>query len=115
TPSPSGRGHILRRLLRRTLTTLWRDDPTRTLSDLPIELVDHTLGHFRQSVRGQDVRTLLVEEEHKFDLLIQRGRKVLSHRRFSGPLTDGDYHYLHDTHGLPRDLVVYLTTESGVG
>ncbi|MGW6619929.1 alanine--tRNA ligase-related protein [Nocardia sp. NPDC055002] len=115
TPSPSGRGHILRRLIRRTLTTVWRDDPTRSLTDLPIELVDHTLGHFRQSVRSQDVRTLLVEEEHKFGLLLQRGRKVLSHRRFSGPLTDSDYHYLHDTHGLPRDLVVYLTTEASVG
>ncbi|MFE1591261.1 alanine--tRNA ligase-related protein [Nocardia sp. NPDC058705] len=113
TPSPSGRGHILRRLIRRTLTTLWRDDPTRTLSDLPIELVEHTLEHFRQSAHPQDVRTVLLDEQRKFDLLLQRGRKVLSHRRFSGSLTDDDYRYLHDTHGLPRDLVVYLIT--GVG
>ncbi|MGW0637645.1 alanine--tRNA ligase-related protein [Nocardia salmonicida] len=115
TPSPSGRGHILRRLLRRTLTTLWRDDRTRTLSDLPIELVEHTLGHFQQSVDPHEVRTVLLDEERKFDLLLHRGRKVLSHRRFTGPLTDADYHYLHDTHGLPRDLVVFLNTEAGVG
>ncbi|WP_433527392.1 alanine--tRNA ligase-related protein [Nocardia pseudovaccinii] len=114
TPSPSGRGHILRRLIRRTLTTLWRDDPTRTLSDLPIELVEHTLGHIRQSVHSHEVRTILLDEERKFDLLLQRGRKVLSHSRFTGPLTDDDYHYLHDTHGLPRDLVMYPNTEAGV-
>ncbi|WP_433726520.1 alanine--tRNA ligase-related protein [Nocardia sp. CA-129566] len=114
TPSPSGRGHVLRRLIRRTLTTLWHDDPTRTLSDLPIELVEHTLGRFRQSVHSHQVRTILLDEERKFDLLLQRGRKVLSHSRFTGPLTDDDYHYLHDTHGLPRDLVMYLNTEAGV-
>ncbi|MEU2258015.1 alanine--tRNA ligase-related protein [Nocardia xishanensis] len=113
TPSPSGRGHVLRRLIRRTLTTLWRDDPTRTLSDLPIDLVEHTLGHFRQSVDSHEVRTTLLDEERKFDLLLQRGRKVLSRNHFTGPLTDGDYHYLHDTHGLPRDLVVYLNTQLG--
>ncbi|WP_433665607.1 hypothetical protein ACQPW1_15030 [Nocardia sp. CA-128927] len=58
------------------------------------------------------MRTTLLDEERKFDLLLQRGRKILSHRRFTEPLTDDDYHYLHDTHGLPRDLVVYLNTEA---
>ncbi|WP_280219117.1 alanine--tRNA ligase-related protein [Nocardia neocaledoniensis] len=114
TPSPSGRGHILRRLLRRSLTTLWRDDPTRTLSDLPLELVDHTLDHFRQTARPDVIRPVLLDEERRFRLLLERGRKVLSHSRFTGPLTDDDYYYLHDTHGLPRDLVVFLTTEAGV-
>ncbi|MFD3745576.1 alanine--tRNA ligase-related protein [Nocardia sp. NPDC058633] len=113
-PSPSGRGHILRRVIRRALTTLWRDDPTRTLADLPIEVVERTLGHFRQSVPAQEVRAILLDEERKFHLLLQGGRKVLSQRRFTGPLTDDDYHYLHDTHGLPRDLVVYLTAEADV-
>ncbi|MFC9438561.1 alanine--tRNA ligase-related protein [Nocardia sp. NPDC057030] len=115
TPSPSGRGYVLRRLVRRTLTTLWRDDPARTLSDLPIELVRHALAHFRQSIDPHEVRTLLLDEEHRFGELLQRGRKVLSRSRFTGPLTDDDYRYLHDTHGLPRDLVVYLNTETGAG
>ncbi|MEU0539434.1 alanine--tRNA ligase-related protein [Nocardia sp. NPDC005978] len=110
-PSPTRRGHILRRLLRRTLTTLWRDDPTRTLSDLPVELIDHTLDHFGQSMRPDDVRTLLLNEERGFELLLRRGRKVLSRGRFGGSLTEDDYRYLHDTHGLPRELVTYLNGE----
>ncbi|MEV6559355.1 alanine--tRNA ligase-related protein [Nocardia sp. NPDC051756] len=114
TPSPSGRGYVLRRLIRRVLTTLWRDDPTRTLSDLPIELVEHTLEHFRQSVDPSEVRTVLLDEERKFDVLLQRGRKILFRSRFTGTLTDDDYRYLHDTHGLPRDLVVYLNAEAGI-
>ncbi|MGV9667701.1 alanine--tRNA ligase-related protein [Nocardia niigatensis] len=110
-PSPNGRGHVLRRLIRRALTTLWRDDPTRTLSDLPIELIDHTLGHFGQPRSPHDVRTVLLDEERMFLRQLDRGRKVLSHRRFGGSLTEGDYRYLHETHGLPRDLVEFLGSE----
>ncbi|MFI1918154.1 MerR family transcriptional regulator [Nocardia sp. NPDC020380] len=105
------RGYVLRRLIRRVLTTLWRDDPTRTLSDLPMELIEHTLGHFRQLRDPYEVRTVLLDEERKFGVLLQRGRQVLSRSRFTGTLSDEDYRYLHDTHGLPRDLVVYLNTE----
>jgi alanyl-tRNA synthetase len=111
-PSTTGRGYVLRRLIRRVLTTLWREDPTRTLSDLPVELIEHTLGHFRQLRHPHEVRTVLLDEERKFALLLQRGRQVLTHRRFTGPLSDSDYRYLHDTHGLPRDLVAYLRTEN---
>jgi alanyl-tRNA synthetase len=110
-PSNTGRGYVLRRVVRRLLTTLRRDDPSRTLSDLPVELLQHTLDHFRQS-RGTDlVRDVLVEEERGFDRLLERGRRLLSGPRYRGPLSEEDYDYLHDTHGLPRDLVVGLRPE----
>ncbi|UGT44664.1 alanine--tRNA ligase-related protein [Nocardia yamanashiensis] len=113
TPSNTGRGYVLRRLIRRALTTLWRDDPTRSLSDLPPELIEHTLEHFRQPRDPQEIRTVLLDEERRFEQLLRRGRQVLTRPRFRGPLSDNDYRYLHDTHGLPRDLVVYLGTEAG--
>ncbi|WP_028799954.1 alanine--tRNA ligase-related protein [Streptomyces sp. 142MFCol3.1] len=107
-PSNTGQGYVLRRLVRRVLTTLWRDDTTRGLGDLPLELVSHTLDHFHQDVEPGHVRRLLLEEERRFGRLLERGRSVLARPRFQRPLGEEDFHYLHDTHGLPRDLVMNL-------
>lgn len=107
-PANTGRGYVLRRLVRRLLTVLWRDDPSRELVDLPGELVRHTLDHFHQDVGPGDVRRVLLDEEQRFRKLLQRGRQVLARPQFQGPLDEEDFHYLHDTHGLPRELVVAL-------
>lgn len=109
-PAGTGRGYVLRRLVRRVLTTLWRDDPSRTLGDLPGEPLRHTLHRFRLPHGPGPVREVLLDEERRFRDLLDRGRRVLGRPQFGGPLTDDDYHYLHDTHGLPRDLVTALRT-----
>ncbi|MCL7459518.1 alanine--tRNA ligase-related protein [Micromonospora sp. MSM11] len=112
-PSNTGRGYVLRRLLRRALTTLWRDEASRTLSDLPTAPVRHTLDTFRQPVTVDEVREVFTGEERRFRELLRRGRPVVLRRRSRGPLTDADYRDLHDTHGLPRDLVDGLLAEAG--
>ncbi|WP_433021757.1 alanine--tRNA ligase-related protein [Kribbella sp. CA-294648] len=104
-PSNTGRGYVLRRLIRRVLTLLWRSDDTRTLSDLPMELFEHTSRHFHQGEVLSLVRRILIDEEIRFSNLLDRGRRILSHERFQKPLDDGDFEYLHETHGLPRELV----------
>ncbi len=109
-PSNSGRGYVLRRLIRRTLTTLWRDGEPRTMADLSPALIDDTLTHFGQN-GGQAVRGVLADEERRFRALLERGRRVLLRWQVGGPLSDEDYRYLHDTHGLPRELVVILLGE----
>ncbi|MFI9116029.1 alanine--tRNA ligase-related protein [Streptomyces venezuelae] len=110
-PGATGRGYVLRRLIRRVLTVLWRDDPRRGLGDLPSELVEHTLDHFRQDTGQDEVRRVLLDEERRFRRLLERGRQVLARPRFQRPLGEEDLHYLHDTHGLPRDLVLSLREE----
>jgi alanyl-tRNA synthetase len=107
TPSGTGRGYVLRRLLRRILTLLHQDGPGR-LDDLPLRPIEHTLGHFGLACPPQRVRAVLREEERKFTGMLERGRRVLARPRFAGPLGEEDYHYLHDTHGLPRELVLNL-------
>lgn len=107
-PSNTGRGYVLRRLIRRVLTTLWRDDPERGLSELSPDPVRRTLESHGQVMPVDGVRGVLGEEERRFRGLLRRGRPVVERRRSRGPLTDRDYHDLHETHGLPRDLVDLL-------
>jgi alanyl-tRNA synthetase len=107
-PSNTGRGYVLRRLIRRVLTILWRDDESRSLSDLPIELFQQTLDHFHQGELVTLVRRIMIDEEIRFTNLLDRGRKILSHDRFRKTLDQSDFDYLHETHGLPRELVVSL-------
>jgi alanyl-tRNA synthetase len=112
-PANTGRGYVLRRLIRRALTVLWRGEPAASLGDLPPEPFAHTLHHFDQGLDAADVRRLLVEEERRFTRLLERGRDVVARqrRRSGGSLGEADYHYLHDTHGLPRDLVDGITDD----
>ncbi|MEV4755427.1 alanine--tRNA ligase-related protein [Micromonospora sp. NPDC049559] len=106
-PSNTGRGYVLRRLLRLVLTELWRADPARSLGDLPTEPVERTLDRFGQRADVGELRDLLLAEERRFRGLLRRGGPIVSRyrSRSRGPLTDEDYRYLHDTHGLPRELV----------
>jgi alanyl-tRNA synthetase len=112
TPSSTGRGYVLRRLLRRALTTLWRTDSARTLDDLPTSLIEHTLTQFSQDVRTGLVTGALRDEERRFSALLTRGRKLVTHLGLREPLTKADLQYLHQTHGLPPDLVTDLLTWS---
>ena len=108
TPSNTGRGYVLRRLLRRALTVLWRPDGTRTLDDLPTSLVEETLTQFGQHTESGLVGEVLRGEERRFAGLLSRGRKVLDQFGPDRPPTEADLRYLHQTHGLPPDLVAEL-------
>jgi alanyl-tRNA synthetase len=118
-PSSSGRGYVLRRLLRRVFTTLWRTDNSKnprdrpTLTDLPAALLEHTLAQFGQDTDPEVIRAVLRDEERRFSDLMTRGRKVLARFESGRPLTPEDLTYLHQTHGLPPDLVTEILTEPG--
>jgi len=107
-PSSTGRGYVLRRLLRRALTLLWRTDSTITLNDLPVPLFEHTLGRFGQDLGSGPVRYVIRGEEQRFAGLVSRGRQVLARFGPGRPLAEADLRYLHETHGLPPELVTEL-------
>lgn len=111
-PSHTGRGYVLRRLLRRVLLALWRDEPTRDLGDLPSGPIEHTLSVFGMDDDLEQVRMVLLSEQERFRSLLRRGHRLLSRPRYTRPLSPEDYRYLHDTHGLPRDLVDLLLAGS---
>jgi len=115
TPSTTGRGYVLRRLLRRALTLLWRPDSTRTLDDLPTSLVEQTLRQFGQDRGSGPVREVLRGEERRFASLLTRGRKVLAQFGPGRILTEADLRYLHQTHGLPPELVTELVDQPRSG
>ena len=56
---------------------------------------------------------VLTSEERKFSELLTRGRLLLRRLYPAGVLSEDDYAYLHDTHGLPRELVTTLVDELG--
>ena len=91
---------------------LWRTDKTITLNDLPAPLFEHTVGRFGQDLGSGPVRDVIRGEEQKFAELVSRGRQVLA--RFGPgpgrPLAEADLRYLHETHGLPPELVTELLT-----
>jgi alanyl-tRNA synthetase len=112
-PSNTGRGYVLRRLLRRALAALWRCEGGSSLSlgGLPSDLVQHTAGRFGQVIESSLVTDVLAAEERKFRELVSRGRSLLRRLYPSGRLTEEDYQFLRDTHGLPRELITELLGE----
>ncbi len=110
-PAGTGRGYVLRRLLRRALTALWRADGQASLAELPRSLVRDTGERFGMSIDPLVAGEVLTAEERKFRDLIGRGRPLLRRLYPSGELTEDDYRYLHQTHGLPRELVSELVAE----
>jgi alanyl-tRNA synthetase len=104
-PSNTGRGYVLRRLIRRVLTILWRQDRTRSLLDLPTSLTDHTSQTFGLVPGPGRVREVFGDEERRFGGLLTRGRKVLAQYEPGSELSEQELIYLHETHGLPAELV----------
>ena len=66
---------------------------------------------FGVAVEPSTVQDVLLSEERKFGELLRRGCSLLSRLYPSGRLTEDDYEFLRDTHGLPRDLVTELVKE----
>jgi alanyl-tRNA synthetase len=106
-PSSGGRGYVLRRLLRRVLTILWQQHGV-PLDTLPLDLYMHTLDG-RSQLTPERVRQVVLEEQRRFTETLERGRKVLSRWPSGKVLDDEGLRFLHETHGVPPELVKLLS------
>jgi alanyl-tRNA synthetase len=115
TPGNSGRGYVLRRLLRRVLRTVRSVRPDGSLRRLPTDLVQHSLEWFDlRSVHPDVVLQMLRDEELRYDRVLERGRREVSRLLCRGGIGENEYHWLWDTHGLPREIVdEVLQTQNG--
>ncbi|NUS58147.1 MAG: hypothetical protein HOV66_25340 [Streptomycetaceae bacterium] len=112
-PSNTGRGYVLRRLLRRVLTILWSQN-LMPLDHLPLDLYSHTLDQFGQSpsstgVTPEQIRQVVLDEQQRFQQMLDRGRRLLSRRPRGEVLDESTLRFLHETHGLPREIVEVLS------
>lgn len=113
-PSNTGRGYVLRRLLRRSLTSMWQAEPGSSLRNLPGSLLEHTSETFGQALEPGAVLGVLSEEEERFRKVLRRGRPLVQRLLERGPLGPAEYSYLHETHGLPREVVESLVPDRGL-
>jgi hypothetical protein len=87
-PSSTGRGYVLRRLLRRALTELWHGNPDSplTLAGLPPGVLGATAEQFGQPAAPAQVLAIMQAEERRFRQLLTRGRSLLRRLFPSGQL-----------------------------
>ena len=98
-----------------TLPGLWRpgEPSLRLLADHLRASIEHTLTQFGQDMETGSAGAILRDEERRFTGLLSRGRKVLAQLNSGRPLTPADLLYLHQTHGLPPELVTELLAGRG--
>lgn len=100
-PSNTGRGYVLRRLLRRGMRLI-----DGFLGDLPPELIDETLDWFGLPSNGRGlIKPVLEDEERRYQSTLWRGRREVSRLLRRGGIREPEYQWLWDTHGLPREIV----------
>ena len=92
-------------MIRRVLTILRRENRTRSLLELPKSLTDHTNQTFGLVSGSDRVPEVFRDEERRFNRMLTRGRKVLAKYEPGRDLSEQELTYLHETHGLPPDLV----------
>lgn len=115
-PSNTGQGYVLRRLLRRVLHQLWLQDDEYSLLPVPEILVQQLNELYYNddvSLLSQHVSDVLQQEETKTRKMLLRGRQQVDKLLQRGPLTNSDYQFLFETHGLPPEFVQEMVVVDG--
>ncbi|MBX5476062.1 MAG: alanine--tRNA ligase [Clostridia bacterium] len=121
-PSNEGRGHVLRRILRRAVRfgrKLGLDRPF--LCDMVPAVVD-VMGEAYPEIAGAQefVQSVIRQEEERFGQTLEQGMQLLDElveeakRSGRGQISGEDAFRLYDTYGFPLDLTVDAAEEAGL-
>ncbi len=124
-PSADGRGHVLRRILRRGVRygRQYLDVHEPFLCDLVEPLVahmEHAFPELRTAHNGRNIEhvaSLIREEEESFGRTLDRGIRLFNEaaedavRHHHGRISGDDAFKLHDTYGFPIDLTQLMAEE----
>lgn len=106
-PNNTGRGYVLRSLLRDIFWILRQKKEDHLLKGTELESLFHIIASSHPFVEDyKDVFvTETLREMKKFNELVEKGKKIVEKMAKKGPLTDKDMVFLWETYGLSPDLV----------
>ncbi len=116
-PSNTGRGYVLRRLIRRAVRhgkLLGINEPF--LYEF-VDVVEEKMGEFYPELtqRSELIRQMIKEEEERFFKTLDQGlamiEKIISH---TSVISGSDAFKLYDTYGMPLDITIEIAREKGV-
>ncbi|MCE2502795.1 MAG: alanine--tRNA ligase [Chlorobi bacterium] len=116
-PGNTGRGYVLRRILRRAVKYAFLDlDVKEPLLYKLVPTLVETMGEtFPEIVKQQEyIEKIIKAEEEGFLETLEHGVKEFTSRIHDGRITDADAFMLYDTFGFPLDLTVLMAREQGM-
>ncbi len=116
-PGNSGRGYVLRRLIRRAVLKGDRGlGLTEPFFHRVFDAVLAAMGdHYRELGERQDsIRATLLGEEEQFRRTIARGLQMWAELASDGQVTGEDAFRLYDTFGFPLEVTQELAAEAGM-
>src|ERR1700712_4073886 len=120
TPSNEGRGYVLRRLLRRAVSSLRVLGARQPMVPELLTVIRQVMGPIYPELNAEVVGSILAGEEESFLRTLSRGLTLFAGavadiRGCGGAVLPGDRAFeLHDTFGFPIDLTLELAREQGL-
>ena len=116
-PGNEGRNYVLRMILRRAL----RHGKLLGL-ELPFlnEIVDVVISQYKGAYpdlekNAQKIKAVILKEEEKFKITLDRGYKLLEELMAESKEIDGENAFkLYDTFGFPLELTIEIAAEKGI-
>ncbi len=116
-PSNDGRGHILRRVLRRAVRHAWQQGGKGLVMPALVEATIEVMGDDYAALvqKASHIVEVVTREEERFRRTLESGHQLLDTELADNPMLSGATAFrLHDTYGFPIELTSEIAAERGV-